>query len=164
VNVRETVDRLIALALDEGAGEHESRNAAMQAVRLINEHKLLDRKMPASKKRSTIPFELTAFDFNAMMQKLYVMDFDGAVAMIQRLKKRTEKVRETVSRNARRDFEEEPVWTEKTQHAARRAGQPEQCAYCGEAIMILMWICNPHRAQHTIHLRCFRELKEKERG
>lgn len=39
---RETVDRLIRLATNKGASEHEARTAAMQAVKLIDEHKMLE--------------------------------------------------------------------------------------------------------------------------
>jgi hypothetical protein len=155
MNDRETVDRLIRLALDPGASEHEARNAAMQAVRLIDEHKFLD--LASAPKKKTIPFELTAFDVQSMIQKLYVMDFDGAIAMIQRFKKRTEKIKNDRVRNLERDFSDEPHWTEKTQHAARRAGRTEQCILCGGPILMLMWIVNPNRRDLTVHLRCFRE-------
>ena len=41
-NVHTRVKQLIALATNAGASEHEARNAAVQAVKLIFEHKLLE--------------------------------------------------------------------------------------------------------------------------
>jgi Protein of unknown function (DUF2786) len=46
VKVEERVRYLMALALDAGANQHEARNAAMQALRLIAQHKLLDSVAP----------------------------------------------------------------------------------------------------------------------
>ena len=41
-SLRNRVQRLISLAIDVGTNEHEARNAALQACRLIAEHKLLE--------------------------------------------------------------------------------------------------------------------------
>lgn len=40
-DIHTRVAQLIALAIDKGSGENEARNAALHAVRLIAEHKLL---------------------------------------------------------------------------------------------------------------------------
>jgi hypothetical protein len=47
------VQDLISLALDGGANQEEARNAAMQAVRLIQKHDLLASTVPVRKLRRT---------------------------------------------------------------------------------------------------------------
>lgn len=164
--IRETINRLMALALadipeEDTARTNEARNAAVQALKLISEHKLLD---TAGVKKKKLPIELDAFDVQSLFQKLYVMDFDGAIAMVERFRKRTQKHNQELMKNLERDFRNEATWTEKTQHAARRSNATEQCAYCGGQILALMWIANPFRGDLTTHLRCFRERRERDHG
>lgn len=164
--VRETVERLMKLALadipdSDTARKNEARNAAVRALKLIDDNKLLD---IAGVKKRDLPVELGSFDAQSLFAKIFVMDFDGAIAMIERFRKRTQKISEEKMRNLRRDFETEPAWTEKTQHAARRAVETDRCTYCGEVILNLMWIANPFRGPLVVHVRCLREMKEKERG
>jgi 5-methylcytosine-specific restriction endonuclease McrA len=146
---RETVDRLIALALDSAASENEKRNAALQAVKLIGEHKLLDRKTPL--RRSLSDLHSPLFDL------LMAANFDGAIRYIETLKRRVEKVSADRIRNNRRDIDAEPLWTEVTMHNARRATQFYECMYCGETIPFKVWVVNPLRGARTGHLRCFRD-------
>src|SRR5215470_10833475 len=136
--IRDTINRLMALALadipeEDTARANEARNAAVQALKLIDEHKLLD---GGSGKKLELPFELTTFDVESMLQKLYIMDFDGVVAMVERFKRRTERISAQRKKNYDRDFQENATWTEKVTHSARRAGRSEQCSYCGEEILM----------------------------
>jgi hypothetical protein len=149
---RETVDRLIALAIDPAATIDEARTAAFAAVRLIDEHKLLDRRARASGSEVSEMFE-----FRSILEKVQSADFEGAIRVIESLRRRAEHMSQKRIRNLRRDMEDNPTWTEQTQHAARRASNIDQCAHCKETILLWTWMVNPFRESIAMHLRCFRD-------
>ena len=62
-DVTTTVRRLITLALNAGANEHEARNAAMKACQLIHEHQLLEGRRP---RRSVALEDLFTDAFNSV--------------------------------------------------------------------------------------------------
>lgn len=158
---RETVDRLITLALDPGASENESRNAALAAVKLIDEHDMLDQKIIEGKKRTTISIMV---EFKAVLEKIQSADFDGAISVIESLKRRAERMSADRINNMRADMDAKPTWTEQTTHHARRASYISECAYCHETILMWTWVVNPFRDSIHMHLRCFREGKNERRG
>jgi len=154
---RETVDRLIALALDRGASENESRNAALLAVKLIDEHDMLGAHLFEEKTKRKRPSISIMIEFKSVLEKIQSADFEGAIREIEVIKRRAERLSHERIRNMRDDMEAKPTWTEQTTHHARHASQIHECAHCHETIMLWSWMVNPHRGSIAMHLRCFRE-------
>jgi len=66
--LRERVDQLIRLATNPGASEHEARNAAMQAVRIISENGLLVE--PAADRDAVTRLERAYLEAERKVQRL----------------------------------------------------------------------------------------------
>jgi hypothetical protein len=96
-DVHTRVAQLIALATDKGSGENEARNAALHAVRLIAEHKLLGEPSTGmggfSTFLSALPIERIMGNVNTIALGASALEIISLKAEIERLRSETERLR-----------------------------------------------------------------------
>lgn len=97
-DVRKRVLQLVTLATDKGAGEHEARNAALQACKLIAEHQLLG-EAPAglgagfSSFLSALPIERIMGNVNTMALGASALEILSLKAEIETLRSENDRLR-----------------------------------------------------------------------
>ena len=100
----ERVNKLIALATDKGSGENESRNAALQAAKLIAEHQLLASGPATSQIASFLkglPLERIMRDAGTIALGASTVEILQLKGEVNRLKAENERLRSKLRRRRR---------------------------------------------------------------
>lgn len=143
---RERAEQLMRLAMDPSASEHEARNAAMQAVRLIAMHGMLregDKDELARAHR----------EIKSLREHVAILQgfFGGAVTVTRRAPDNR-----TVIPGVGR-LKHEPTWTERISKKFRmlvEATRSSTCKRCGERYEVgdeIRWAKN----RGAVHPRCY---------